>query len=65
MLNAQLMDGTSVAARLTAQTAERAAEFTRRTGTAPCLATVLLSQTLDAAERQAGLSRAGDPTTRL
>jgi methylenetetrahydrofolate dehydrogenase (NADP+)/methenyltetrahydrofolate cyclohydrolase len=39
---ATLMDGTSLAARITAGTAERAAEITRRTGTPPCLATVLV-----------------------
>ena len=39
---ASTMDGTSVAARLYEQTAVRAAEFTRRAGRAPCLATVLV-----------------------
>ena len=39
---ATLMDGTSLAARITAGTTERAAEITRRTGTPPCLATVLV-----------------------
>lgn len=39
---ATLMDGTTLAARITADTAERAAEITRRTGAPPCLATVLV-----------------------
>lgn len=38
---ATLMNGTSLAARITAETAERAATITSQTGTAPCLATVL------------------------
>ncbi|MFD7550593.1 bifunctional 5,10-methylenetetrahydrofolate dehydrogenase/5,10-methenyltetrahydrofolate cyclohydrolase [Streptomyces sp. NPDC059578] len=39
---ARLMDGTGLARRLVDETAARAAELTRRTGTAPCLATVLV-----------------------
>lgn len=39
---ARLMDGTALAARVLAEAGERAAEITRRTGTAPCLATVLV-----------------------
>ncbi len=39
---ARVMNGTSLAARVVAETGERAAEITRRTGTAPCLATVLV-----------------------
>jgi methylenetetrahydrofolate dehydrogenase (NADP+)/methenyltetrahydrofolate cyclohydrolase len=40
--SARLMDGTGLAARIVARAAERAAEITRRTGTAPCLATILV-----------------------
>jgi methylenetetrahydrofolate dehydrogenase (NADP+)/methenyltetrahydrofolate cyclohydrolase len=39
---AALLDGTALARELTARTAESAAELRRRTGTAPCLATVLV-----------------------
>ncbi len=39
---AQLMSGTELARSIVARSAERAAEFTRRTGTEPCLATVLV-----------------------
>jgi methylenetetrahydrofolate dehydrogenase (NADP+) / methenyltetrahydrofolate cyclohydrolase len=39
---ARLMDGTGLARRLVDETAARAAELTRRTGTVPCLATVLV-----------------------
>jgi methylenetetrahydrofolate dehydrogenase (NADP+)/methenyltetrahydrofolate cyclohydrolase len=39
---ARLMSGTELARSIVAQSAERAAEFTRRTGTQPCLATVLV-----------------------
>ncbi|WP_405014552.1 bifunctional 5,10-methylenetetrahydrofolate dehydrogenase/5,10-methenyltetrahydrofolate cyclohydrolase [Kitasatospora sp. NBC_01539] len=39
---ARLMDGTALARRTLAAAAERAADLTRRTGTAPCLATVLV-----------------------
>ncbi|MCW2935696.1 MAG: methylenetetrahydrofolate dehydrogenase and methenyltetrahydrofolate cyclohydrolase [Actinomycetia bacterium] len=39
---AQLMDGTSLAARIVAKAGERAAEISQRTGTVPCLATVLV-----------------------
>ncbi|WP_052850852.1 bifunctional 5,10-methylenetetrahydrofolate dehydrogenase/5,10-methenyltetrahydrofolate cyclohydrolase [Streptomyces avicenniae] len=41
---ARLMDGTAPARRLVARSAEAAAEITRRTGTAPCLATVLVGE---------------------
>ncbi|MEW2403169.1 bifunctional 5,10-methylenetetrahydrofolate dehydrogenase/5,10-methenyltetrahydrofolate cyclohydrolase [Streptomyces sp. NPDC046862] len=41
---ARLMDGTGLARRIAEQTARRAAEVTRRTGTAPCLATVLVGE---------------------
>ncbi|MFD3585275.1 bifunctional 5,10-methylenetetrahydrofolate dehydrogenase/5,10-methenyltetrahydrofolate cyclohydrolase [Streptomyces sp. NPDC058683] len=41
---ARLMDGTAVARRIVEQTAQRAAEFTARTGTTPCLATVLVGE---------------------
>ncbi|MGW1147090.1 bifunctional 5,10-methylenetetrahydrofolate dehydrogenase/5,10-methenyltetrahydrofolate cyclohydrolase [Streptomyces sp. LE64] len=41
---AQLMDGTGPARRLLEETARRAEEFTRRTGTEPCLATVLVGE---------------------
>ncbi|MET8468271.1 bifunctional 5,10-methylenetetrahydrofolate dehydrogenase/5,10-methenyltetrahydrofolate cyclohydrolase [Streptomyces sp. NPDC006422] len=39
---ARLMDGAGLARRIVEQTAARAAEFTRRTGGSPCLATVLV-----------------------
>ncbi|MFE1768845.1 bifunctional 5,10-methylenetetrahydrofolate dehydrogenase/5,10-methenyltetrahydrofolate cyclohydrolase [Streptomyces angustmyceticus] len=39
---ARLMDGSAPARRLVEQAAERAAALTRRTGTSPCLATVLV-----------------------
>lgn len=39
---AQLMDGTALAARVLAGTSDRAAQITRRTGTRPCLAAVLV-----------------------
>jgi methylenetetrahydrofolate dehydrogenase (NADP+)/methenyltetrahydrofolate cyclohydrolase len=39
---ARLMSGTELAAEIVTRSAERAAEFTRRTGTQPCLATVLV-----------------------
>ncbi|MGW4349475.1 bifunctional 5,10-methylenetetrahydrofolate dehydrogenase/5,10-methenyltetrahydrofolate cyclohydrolase [Streptomyces sp. NPDC004690] len=42
MSQARLMDGTALARRIVEQTARRAAELTDRTGTAPCLATVLV-----------------------
>lgn len=41
---ARLMDGTGLARRIVEETARRAAEVTRRTGTAPCLATVLVGE---------------------
>ncbi|MER7413855.1 bifunctional 5,10-methylenetetrahydrofolate dehydrogenase/5,10-methenyltetrahydrofolate cyclohydrolase [Streptomyces cacaoi] len=41
---AGLMDGAALARRMTDRTARRAAELTRRTGTAPCLATVLVGE---------------------
>ncbi|MFI1935834.1 bifunctional 5,10-methylenetetrahydrofolate dehydrogenase/5,10-methenyltetrahydrofolate cyclohydrolase [Streptomyces purpureus] len=41
---ARLMDGTALARRTVEETAARAAEITRRTGTAPCLATVLVGE---------------------
>jgi methylenetetrahydrofolate dehydrogenase (NADP+) / methenyltetrahydrofolate cyclohydrolase len=40
--SARLMDGSSLAARVLAEAGERAAEITNRTGTRPCLATVLV-----------------------
>ena len=39
---ARLMDGTALARRIVARSAATAAEITRRTGTVPCLATVLV-----------------------
>ncbi|RII09426.1 Bifunctional protein FolD protein [Streptomyces sp. YIM 130001] len=39
---AQLMDGNGLAARIVAETADRAAEIARRAGSSPCLATVLV-----------------------
>lgn len=39
---ARLMSGTELARTIVTESAERAAEFTRRTGTPPCLATVLV-----------------------
>lgn len=39
---ARLMDGTGLAGRITEETAKAAADITLRTGTAPCLATVLV-----------------------
>ncbi|HEX3778192.1 MAG TPA: tetrahydrofolate dehydrogenase/cyclohydrolase catalytic domain-containing protein [Pseudonocardiaceae bacterium] len=41
-MTARLMPGTELAARILADTAKRAAEFTERTGFPPCLATVLV-----------------------
>ncbi|MFE6973996.1 bifunctional 5,10-methylenetetrahydrofolate dehydrogenase/5,10-methenyltetrahydrofolate cyclohydrolase [Streptomyces sp. NPDC057682] len=41
---ARLMDGTAPARRMLGETAAAAAEITRRTGTAPCLATVLVGE---------------------
>ena len=42
MSQARLMDGTALARRIVEDTAKKAADLTRRTGTAPCLATVLV-----------------------
>ncbi|MFD9003545.1 bifunctional 5,10-methylenetetrahydrofolate dehydrogenase/5,10-methenyltetrahydrofolate cyclohydrolase [Streptomyces sp. NPDC059582] len=42
MTQARLMDGTAPARRIVEETAARAASLTRRTGSAPCLATVLV-----------------------
>ncbi|MFI9342006.1 bifunctional 5,10-methylenetetrahydrofolate dehydrogenase/5,10-methenyltetrahydrofolate cyclohydrolase [Streptomyces sp. NPDC052773] len=44
MSQARLMDGTALARRIVEETAERAAVLTDRTGTAPCLATVLVGE---------------------
>ncbi|MDQ1023846.1 methylenetetrahydrofolate dehydrogenase (NADP+)/methenyltetrahydrofolate cyclohydrolase [Streptomyces umbrinus] len=44
MPQAQLMDGTGLARRITDETAKRAASLTERTGVAPCLATVLVGE---------------------
>lgn len=41
---AQLMDGTSLAKRIVEEAAAKAAEISRRTGTSPCLATVLVGE---------------------
>ncbi|MPY58534.1 bifunctional 5,10-methylenetetrahydrofolate dehydrogenase/5,10-methenyltetrahydrofolate cyclohydrolase [Streptomyces spongiae] len=41
---ARLMDGTGLARRIVEEASRRAAEVTRRTGTAPCLATVLVGE---------------------
>lgn len=41
---AEIMDGTAVSKQLLAETAERAAAFTDKTGRAPCLATVLVGE---------------------
>ncbi|MFJ2884680.1 bifunctional 5,10-methylenetetrahydrofolate dehydrogenase/5,10-methenyltetrahydrofolate cyclohydrolase [Streptomyces sp. NPDC087305] len=42
MSQARLMDGTALARRIVEDTAKKAADITERTGTAPCLATVLV-----------------------
>ena len=42
MSQAQLMDGSALARRIVEDTAKKAADLTERTGTAPCLATVLV-----------------------
>ena len=39
-----LMDGTALARRIVEETAKKAADLTERTGTAPCLATVLVGE---------------------
>ncbi|MFI9802784.1 bifunctional 5,10-methylenetetrahydrofolate dehydrogenase/5,10-methenyltetrahydrofolate cyclohydrolase [Streptomyces sp. NPDC052301] len=44
MTQARLMDGTALARRIVEVTAEKAADLTARTGTAPCLATVLVGE---------------------
>ncbi|MET8564776.1 bifunctional 5,10-methylenetetrahydrofolate dehydrogenase/5,10-methenyltetrahydrofolate cyclohydrolase [Streptomyces flaveolus] len=44
MNQARLMDGTAPARRIVEDTARKAAELTERTGTAPCLATVLVGE---------------------
>jgi methylenetetrahydrofolate dehydrogenase (NADP+)/methenyltetrahydrofolate cyclohydrolase len=44
MSQARLMDGTALARRTMEETAKRAADVTRRTGQAPCLATVLVGE---------------------
>ncbi|MBV7694638.1 bifunctional 5,10-methylenetetrahydrofolate dehydrogenase/5,10-methenyltetrahydrofolate cyclohydrolase [Streptomyces sp. TRM70350] len=44
MSEARLMDGTAPARRVVEDTTERAAALTDRTGTAPCLATVLVGE---------------------
>ncbi|NUR00970.1 MAG: bifunctional 5,10-methylenetetrahydrofolate dehydrogenase/5,10-methenyltetrahydrofolate cyclohydrolase [Streptomyces sp.] len=44
MPQARLIDGTSLARRIVEDTAKRAADLTARTGTAPCLATVLVGE---------------------
>ncbi|MEV8539734.1 bifunctional 5,10-methylenetetrahydrofolate dehydrogenase/5,10-methenyltetrahydrofolate cyclohydrolase [Streptomyces sp. NPDC051572] len=42
MSQARLMDGSALARRIVEDTAKKAADLTERTGTAPCLATVLV-----------------------
>ena len=42
MSQARIMDGTALARRIVEDTAKKAADLTQRTGTAPCLATVLV-----------------------
>ncbi|AEY93423.1 methylenetetrahydrofolate dehydrogenase and methenyltetrahydrofolate cyclohydrolase [Streptomyces hygroscopicus subsp. jinggangensis 5008] len=44
MTQARLMDGTTPARRIVEDTAKKAAALTERTGTAPCLATVLVGE---------------------
>src|SRR3954463_11289786 len=44
MSQARLMDGTSLARRIVEDTGKKAADLTARTGTAPCLATVLVGE---------------------
>ncbi|MCC5474929.1 bifunctional 5,10-methylenetetrahydrofolate dehydrogenase/5,10-methenyltetrahydrofolate cyclohydrolase [Streptomyces sp. NPDC059680] len=44
MTQARLMDGTALARRIAEDTAKKAADLTGRTGTAPCLATVLVGE---------------------
>ncbi|MFJ6527548.1 bifunctional 5,10-methylenetetrahydrofolate dehydrogenase/5,10-methenyltetrahydrofolate cyclohydrolase [Streptomyces longwoodensis] len=44
MSQARLMDGTALARRIVEETAQRSADLTARTGTTPCLATVLVGE---------------------
>lgn len=44
LTQARLMDGTALARRIVEETAGRAADLTTRTGTTPCLATVLVGE---------------------
>jgi len=44
MSQARLMEGTALARRIVEETAKKAADLTERTGTAPCLATVLVGE---------------------
>lgn len=44
MTQARLMDGTALARRIVEETTKRAADLTERTGSAPCLATVLVGE---------------------
>ncbi|MGW1002599.1 bifunctional 5,10-methylenetetrahydrofolate dehydrogenase/5,10-methenyltetrahydrofolate cyclohydrolase [Streptomyces sp. NPDC002520] len=44
MTQARLMDGTALARRIVEETAKTAADLTERTGSAPCLATVLVGE---------------------
>ncbi|MEU6142951.1 bifunctional 5,10-methylenetetrahydrofolate dehydrogenase/5,10-methenyltetrahydrofolate cyclohydrolase [Streptomyces sp. NPDC047081] len=44
MSQARLMDGSALARRIVEATAKKAADLTERTGTAPCLATVLVGE---------------------
>ncbi|MEU6089438.1 bifunctional 5,10-methylenetetrahydrofolate dehydrogenase/5,10-methenyltetrahydrofolate cyclohydrolase [Streptomyces sp. NPDC047085] len=44
MTQARLMDGTALARRVVEETAKKAADLTERTGSAPCLATVLVGE---------------------
>ena len=41
---AQLMEGTNLAERVIEEAAAKAAEISRRSGTSPCLATVLVGE---------------------
>jgi methylenetetrahydrofolate dehydrogenase (NADP+) / methenyltetrahydrofolate cyclohydrolase len=44
MSQARIMDGTALARRIVEETAKKAADLTERTGSAPCLATVLVGE---------------------
>lgn len=44
MSQARLMDGTALARRIVDETSKKAADLTERTGSAPCLATVLVGE---------------------